>query len=258
MNNRKLLAVTLPLIAATTVVGSGFAAWYFGQETKAKTGDIAVTVTEAITVGKLSVKYSTVDGALNQELDFGTKTLGLELDQGYKNTDDITKGIRFTIKDSTQTTAQVETLKSITYDYTIAKKDYENLVNAGYDIELTSSITFGEALFNYVEVKGDKEGSYTWATGAQYKKSGNTYSATNKVSLSGDNYTFSGEINFASSKEEGAGANTNNFKDNAMLNYIANGTGGKQGKPKTAEELKNMETALKDAKISLSFDENVI
>ena len=31
MMKRKLLAVVLPLIGCATVVGSGFAAWYFGE-----------------------------------------------------------------------------------------------------------------------------------------------------------------------------------------------------------------------------------
>ena len=58
-----MLAILLPTVAAVTLVGSGFSAWYFNQQVTGKiTGNVGVDITDAVgDVGTLAA----TEGAAN-------------------------------------------------------------------------------------------------------------------------------------------------------------------------------------------------
>lgn len=95
MMKRKILAVVLPLVGCTTVVGSGFAAWYFG-DTIGNGGDGKLSPNVNITA-EIDSQTTTLTGSYNSE---GMPTY-LILDQGPANAadglpnKDVTQGIAF-------------------------------------------------------------------------------------------------------------------------------------------------------------------
>ena len=86
MLKRKILAAVLPVVAAATVVGSGFSAWYFGDSGNAsdKNVDVILDVTDSITnAGTLKAYWN------NETSQSATgKSAALKLDQGGETISD--------------------------------------------------------------------------------------------------------------------------------------------------------------------------
>ena len=131
MLNRKLLALVLPAVAVSALVGSGFSAWYFNEkDIKGTSKDVNVFVTDMVdnTVGTLT---------LNE-----TQATKLTLDQGgFQNADVLKKGISF---DAASVGAQ----------FKFNEGAYDNLTSAGMKVQVTTTVTFTAELLEYVEVTG--------------------------------------------------------------------------------------------------------
>lgn len=113
MMKRKFLAVVLPIIGCATVVGSGFAAWYFNDDVI--NGDngstsIGINVTEEVKASKGSLKIdlgdTTIDGV--EKTPGEGKNGRLVLDQGGARNNSVDSGIMFGDDTSTATTATGE------------------------------------------------------------------------------------------------------------------------------------------------------
>ncbi len=131
MLNRKLLALVLPAVAVSALVGSGFSAWYFSENNiKEAEQNVNVIVSDMVdnAVGTLT---------LNE-----TKATTLTLDQGgFQNRTDVKKGISFDAA-------------SVGAKFTFKDGAYENLTSAGMKVEVTRTITFTANLLDYVKVTG--------------------------------------------------------------------------------------------------------
>lgn len=131
MLNRKLLALVLPAVAVSALVGSGFSAWYFAEENIGGVGqEVKVSITDMVdkSVGTL---------ALN-----GTQATKLTLDQGgFANKGALNIGISFD-------------QESVGAKFTFNGNSFTNLDSAGMKVEVTRTITFTENLLKYVEVTG--------------------------------------------------------------------------------------------------------
>lgn len=131
MLNRKLLALVLPAVAVSALVGSGFSAWYFSENNiKGTEQNVNVIVTDMVdnAVGTLT---------LNE-----TQATTLTLDQGgSQNTTVLNKGISF---DAASVGAQ----------FKFNEGAYDNLTSAGMKVQVTTTVTFTASLLEYVEVTG--------------------------------------------------------------------------------------------------------
>lgn len=274
MKNRKILAVTLPILAATTVVGSGFAAWYFGTTTTESNG-IGVIVAPKIEVGKLSLSYKYKDENSNEikTTDLQPTTdIKLVLDQGYHGGNDTTKGISFQVKDEAADSKTENDpylgyvmLDSIGWNYSLTAEEAEKLENAGYDIKFTFKITIADVLTNYLDLKktGDSNPSYEWATGINFKTEGNVL--TSEVTVSKDNISSvsDGTINLASKEEtDFTSLDGNIYKENAMFNWQTNKGSDATftGKPKDNSQVTTMEEKINAAVVGnngIKFDFSV-
>lgn len=131
MLNRKLLALVLPAVAVSALVGSGFSAWYFSENNiKGTSQNINVSITDMVdnAVGTLT---------LNE-----TQATKLTLDQGgSQNKTVLNKGISF---DAASVGAQ----------FKFNEGAYDNLTSAGMKVQVTTTVTFTAKLLEYVDVKG--------------------------------------------------------------------------------------------------------
>lgn len=155
MLNRKLLALVLPAVAVSALVGSGFSAWYFNEENiEGVYKDVNVSITNKVdkTVGTLT---------LNE-----TQATTLTLDQGgYANATALDKGISFD-------------KESVGAKFTFSDGSYDNLKSAGMKVQITTTVTFSANLLNYVEVIG-------------YTLTSNVYTVTEDASNTGWEKTIS-------------------------------------------------------------------
>lgn len=192
MLNRKILALVLPAVAVSALVGSGFSAWYFYDSGTYSTDDVNVNVEIAQEfnqkIGSLSIKSATTPNKV-------------VLDQGgYKNKADPTKGIQF-LNDNT-------VVGNIEVEFTFTNETvYENLTAAGLSVTVTREILVADALLEYVKVVPNIGGESTTTEVIDY-----TVYTTNTTLGSSDAHTDTITL------MDGVSANSNsNF-----LNYIVN------------------------------------
>ena len=131
MLNRKLLALVLPAVAVSALVGSGFSAWYFSENNiKEAEQNVNVSITDMVdnAVGTLT---------LNE-----TQATTLTLDQGgYQNATVLNKGISFNAA-------------SVGAQFKFNEGAYDNLTAAGMKVQVTTTVTFTARLLDYVKVTG--------------------------------------------------------------------------------------------------------
>lgn len=153
MLNRKLLALVLPAVAVSALVGSGFSAWYFYDSGSYNTNDVNVNVEIAEKfnekIGTLSIKSATTPNKV-------------VLDQGgYEYKGDPTKGIQFLNSNTVVENIEVE------FTFTNATV-YENLTNADLSVTVTRKILVADALLDYVEVVPNIGGESKTTEGIDY------------------------------------------------------------------------------------------
>ena len=131
MLNRKILALVLPAVAVSALVGSGFSAWYFSENSiEGKSQDVNVSVTDKVdnAVGTLTLSE--------------TQATTLTLDQGGSaNAAVLNKGISFD-------------KESVGAKFTFGVGSYANLDSAGMKVQITTTVTFTAELLEYVDVIG--------------------------------------------------------------------------------------------------------
>lgn len=145
MLRRKMLAILLPTVAAVTLVGSGFSAWYFGEKVTGLTNDIDIVITNKVgAVGTLN-QFSGKDGVTPTHL---------ILDQGgYKNLINTDAGISFGTSETTPITNGVV---GATFTFT-NNKTYKNLTSAGMGVFVTQTLKVHKTLLNYVALQNEVE-----------------------------------------------------------------------------------------------------
>lgn len=169
MLNRKLLALVLPAVAVSALVGSGFSAWYFydGGSYNTENIDVSVSVEDEIDqkIGSL---------VLNSE----TKNIKLVLDQGgYQYRDTPTKGISFVNNNGTDSA----TVNNIGANFTFTNDTvFRNLSDANLEIRVTTKVVFSTILFDHLTLKGLAGSNYSSVIDAEAGTT--TYTATTDVS----------------------------------------------------------------------------
>ena len=170
MMKRKFLAVVLPIIGCATVVGSGFSAWYFGQDlAKGDNGstNIGINVTEEVKAStanlNINLDATTIDGVEKNdgaEEDDGTekeKDGRLVLDQGGARNESLDSGIMFGKDTSTVTTVTGDKLWAFTVSYdgtaggTGDPLTIDELYDAGLRIRIEMKVTIGTTLYKYID-----------------------------------------------------------------------------------------------------------
>ena len=175
MMKRKLLAVVLPLIGCTTVVGSGFAAWYFGDSVSG--GDDARFGAAVNITTEVDSESTTLTGSYS---DTGMPTV-LILDQGPAKPDGsvndlATQGIAFAsgaknVIDSKETVNDFV----FTVNYNGGGKTLEDLYNEGHykvRVEVKIDLT---ALKGYVDLVSGAKVAITKSTSEELGPSVGTF-----------------------------------------------------------------------------------
>jgi len=151
MKARKILIASIPLLASTAIVGSGFAAWYFGAETYSQNAGVSIMTTAQAEAGT-----------------FGTEDYTVILDQGhYANRSVANAGI-YVVKaksvdesaaesyvnaknESSSSYYHVDNKCSIDATYSLTSDQAKNLYNADFDsVTVTAKMTIGSVLANYI------------------------------------------------------------------------------------------------------------
>ena len=132
MLNRKILALVLPAVAVSALVGSGFSAWYFGNTfTTSKTDQFGVNIgiTEEV---KDATGSLTIGGNINE---FDKYTLLLD-QGGHANLTNTDSGIMLTKSDTLPDQVKVTDGNdwNFTISYNSSNTTIKNLYDAGLQI----------------------------------------------------------------------------------------------------------------------------
>ena len=167
MLNRKILALVLPAVAVSALVGSGFSAWYFYDSGNYSTEDVNVSVSVE---DKVDQKIGSLD--LNSEI----RNIKLVLDQGgYENREAPTKGISF-VNNGTPSA----TVDNIGANFTFTDSTvFKNLSDANLEIRVTTKVVFSTILFEHLTLKGLAGDNYSSVIDAEAGTT--TYTATTDV-----------------------------------------------------------------------------
>ncbi len=223
MLRRKMLAILLPTVAAATLVGSGFSAWYFGEtvDTSHKFG-VGVVITDLVgEIGTISKSENAVEPT-KIVLDQGTAAHANEPDYGIS------------FGDAETSSFGKESFIGATFKFNDGV--YDKLTSAGLSVYFIQTVTVNNTLLEFVTFQDNVE-----------KTLGD------KDTLSSDattTYTLETKIVDPDSTSMTINIGTTNYI-NAFLQY-----GGNQGKPENETELSNMRdalTAVKDKLITFSW-----
>ena len=217
MLRRKMLAILLPTVAAATLVGSGFSAWYFGETVTTNFGqDVNVIITDQVgEVGEI-VQYAGLNAVTPNYL---------ILDQGtHDHHDENGYGISFS--NNSVDSLGANSLVGATFTFTDGA--HGKLTSAGLKVYFVQTITISNTLLNYVHVKDS-------ALPSIYDDE--TASTGDTVTT----YTLEKEITNPHSTDMTLDIGTTDYV-NTILEY-----GGTEGKPTTPEDLSAMKTALQQA-----------
>lgn len=252
MLKRKILAAVLPVVAAGTVVGSGFSAWYFGTLT-IKDKELGVSVDlqpEASAAGSISVAFNnrTLSESdvsdVKLRLDQGTGDFSAE-DNNRKNPE---CGISFTYGD-TSDSSKITTLDDIKFSYTIDAGELTKLSDANLRVELTLSVKIRTSLLDFVKVKS----GYEWCPNlnlSQSKTDGEYtvyYNTITIINATGNEYLID--------------LSTDSNEINTMLSYyssteVANTT--RKSKPLTSEAYTDFANGIQSVIDDLNGDDAIV
>lgn len=220
MRKRFLLGL-VAITGALTVVGSGFAAWYFDASIKDVTNKIGTTVTPlADSIGTLTDNNT-------------SDTISIVLDQGgYANKSDATKGISIVKGDDK---AEVSTLSAT---YKIEVDDAKNLVAAGITSgTFTVTYTLSTTAANYIEF-ASKKVKFGETDVDPSSSTDNSFTCSiNVVFSTVTSSTYSLTASVDTSTTDGA---------NALLKYKA--------KPSSKESYNSMSSALNNSTDALTVN----
>ena len=172
MLNRKLLALVLPAVAVSALVGSGFSAWYFNADITKSADDVTANVT-------ITDKIDQNIGTLTLTPRHGLTTLTLD-QGGQENANESKKGIKFD--------ASKLEVKFAFVNETV----FKNLKEANMQVKITSTITFTEALDGYVKI----------IDAMSYTKKGQSYSYYKETKLVDYNASYDFSIDLSTDANE--------------------------------------------------------
>lgn len=242
MLKRKILAAVLPVVAAATVVGSGFSAWYFESGTDL-TANTSVNVSvEGSTTSKGSLTFSWI----GSKEETTVSNAELVLDQGeYANREDNTKGISF--KDSSDDSNEITALK-LTY----ANENMSLLDKANLKVNLEIKITISSDVNKYVTFATDSTGK-----ALDYNILPEGMSSTIDTEHSKNIAVLN--INGIQPGDFSINLSTGSDKANGLLRYystseVQDSDDGIYGKPQDIEEYNVMNTAFNSNPTAITFD----
>lgn len=259
MLKRKILAAVLPVVAAGTVVGSGFSAWYFNENTAGgEPLSVGIEIAPATNqAGNLSVKYN---GSLDSVT--GAKVM---LDQGTgNNRNNYLKGISFTSNETPLQTGSSGAvsggLQTIDFTYKIGKTDFDTLDKANMSVKITLEVTLNETFAQYIDVSSAKDttntSNYAWCPDVALTENSRTnYAGTfdfnSCKAVNGDYYEFTFRIDL-----------TTNNEVNTMLSYYQNSASGEGiettfAKPSNFTDWNTMNTTLSKLNDVINFKASV-
>ena len=288
MMKRKFLAVILPIIGCATVVGSGFAAWYFNDDVVNGDGgstSIGINVTEEVKASKGSLEIdlgdTTIDGVENNGR--------LVLDQGGARNNSVNSGIMFGDDTSTVTTATGATTPAgnkvwaftVSYDGaaggTGAPLTIDEIYDAGLRIRVEMTVTIDSTLNKYIDYQADlpefnvtSEGLVTSPTKVSFDEpdvgSDPTVRTANYIvdtTKLGDSAIDQLDLNFSLDlntekkpvEDEDAPDGTRIDYSNNLFVYKQNETSGKDyigGKPETGHQLAKMKRQISSSSVVFS------
>lgn len=264
MMKRKFLAVVLPIIGCATVVGSGFSAWYFGE-------NVGIGNISGSTPVNVDVTEELRDATGTLSVDTTTSTItgkSLILDQGGLKNNSLDSGIMFGDANAIKTIATGGNKWDFTVYYnkgdageglTLGK-----LYDAGLRIRINLSIEITGNLVNYITFQ-DSEPIVVSVAPTGLTGTGNA------VTLTGTGAKRSADYTITDAQVNGSGLTTASWKfvlgvdtqlkengdySNALLKYLPHkhdDTGAYiGGKPNHEDEPLSMKTALDTSKIVFS------
>ena len=232
MTKRKILMTLLPLVTLGSIVGAGFSAWVFESTIGKAEKSMNVEITDKVANA----------GSITTTAD----TYTLVMDQGgIKNKADVTKGI--TLKRANGGTAVADT--TIPATYSVKTTEYDNLIDSGHTLSLTTTICIHPTLATYVTLTPTAKAKYTEVSGGTkigevtYITYQHVYSSA-ELTVDGENSTFDMSIDSANVTEVGKTVpNSNKF-----LQYTTN-------KPTDDEKYDTMDTLVSSlgSPIKISF-----
>lgn len=258
MLKRKILAAVLPVVAAGTVVGSGFSAWYFGEFSTTNTSNVSVGIDVSDTgnqgIGELTTTLIPLEGD-PAAYDSVSNYLVLNLDQG-KGSDrisNVNKGISFTNNKNA-------VIKTIDFTYTISSDDLKVIIAAGLELKIDVSMTMSSILSKYVDFRktsSDLDNNiYTQDNEVVLKENVQTvgiYDFTKSIPVSSytndSDYTLTFALNLGTYSAEQPDSN-------GLLIYKDNDGGTDSdfgGKPKNTNQVTTMTNNLENKPDLLSF-----
>lgn len=154
MMKRKILAVVLPIVGCATVVGSGFSAWYFGEDVftgENGTTNVGVNITDEVTASKANLKIDQSATTITGDR--------LILDQGGARNVSTDSGIMFGAATAKETTATSGEKREFTVSYvgetqsgqTPSILTIDEIYKAGMRLRFEVSVELKGALGTYVE-----------------------------------------------------------------------------------------------------------
>ena len=216
---KRILLGLVAITGALTVVGSGFAAWYFDASIDNVTHKIGTTVTPlADSIGTLTDNNA-------------SDTISIVLDQGgYSNKSDVTKGISIVKTDDNSE------VSALTATYTITVDQAKNLVAAGINSgTFTVTYTLSDAAANYIEF-ASKTVKFGQTNVADETSTGNSFTCSINVdftTVTSSTYTLIASVD--TSTTDGV---------NSLLKYKA--------KPSSTDSYNSMSSALKNSTDALT------
>ena len=256
MMKRKFLAVVLPIIGCATVVGSGFSAWYFGE-------NVGIGNISGSTPVNVDVTEELRDATGTLSVDTTTSTItgkSLILDQGGLKNNSLDSGIMFGDANAIKTIATGGNKWDFTVYYnkgdageglTLGK-----LYDAGLRIRINLSIEITGNLVNYITFQ-DSEPIVVSVAPTGLTGTGNA------VTLTGTGAKRSADYTITDAQVNGSGLSTASWEfelgvdtlkkgndySNALLKYrerVYTDGAYKGGKPGAKDEPAKMESDLTD------------
>lgn len=254
---RRALVGLLSLVAATGVIGSGFASWYFGADDLTASSSLGVYTTVAgEDIGTLTAN-AIYDGDNNNEVADGN--LWVIADQGgYKNADKEAYGLFFnaTTKDHTSITSDNEiglAVDTLIVTYSISEANYDTLRLAGLKGTFTATLEISSKASTYIQfVNG-----YDSITPKEAATSGEGESVTTTtngvVSATTTKITYTYTVDFSVdttgdySKTFSIDVSTSDDGQNKLLQYVSG------MKPTTKDDYIQMKDAIKDGILTVNY-----
>ena len=164
MMKRKFLAVVLPIIGCATVVGSGFSAWYFGQDVAFGTNgntSIGINITNEVKASEANLSIDPSATTIDDGETKGDEKGCLVLDQGGAGNKSEDSGIMFGSSTSTVTTKTTNEVWGFKIHYDGTSGDtvepglsIKELYDAGLRIRVEMTVTLDTTLYKYIGFQG--------------------------------------------------------------------------------------------------------